>query len=192
MTGWLRCSDSHCPIRRVRMSSGPPAAVGTIIRTGCDGNVCPRAIPDTVGIAAAPAARRRNRRRGNVTAFTPQSGYRVCLPSKDAAANRLRPFHQAAEEIMSPLMIAEEGRAMPEIRGVAHFSIPVSDVDRSTKFYTEIVGCKFLSQRLARQGRRSLLRGRPARRHDRRAACVLSQSRRHGFEVHQSHGLRRR
>src|SRR5215470_1183776 len=35
---------------------------------------------------------------------------------------------------------------MPEIRGVAHFSIPVSDVDRSTNFYTEIVGCKFLSQ----------------------------------------------
>jgi len=35
---------------------------------------------------------------------------------------------------------------MPEITGVAHFSIPVSDVDRSTKFYTEIVGCKFLSQ----------------------------------------------
>ena len=35
---------------------------------------------------------------------------------------------------------------MPEIRGVAHFSIPVSDVDRSTQFYTEIVGCKFLSQ----------------------------------------------
>jgi glyoxylase I family protein len=35
---------------------------------------------------------------------------------------------------------------MPEIKGVAHFSIPVSDVDRSMKFYTEIVGCKFLSQ----------------------------------------------
>jgi len=35
---------------------------------------------------------------------------------------------------------------MPEIRGVAHFSIPVSDVDRSTQFYTDIVGCKFLSQ----------------------------------------------
>jgi glyoxylase I family protein len=35
---------------------------------------------------------------------------------------------------------------MPEIKGVAHFSIPVSDVDRSLKFYTEIVGCKFLSQ----------------------------------------------
>ncbi|MFZ2069181.1 MAG: VOC family protein [Xanthobacteraceae bacterium] len=33
---------------------------------------------------------------------------------------------------------------MPKIKGVAHFSIPVSDVDKSTKFYTEIVGCKFL------------------------------------------------
>ena len=35
---------------------------------------------------------------------------------------------------------------MIELKGVAHFSIPVSDVDKSTKFYTEIVGCKFLSQ----------------------------------------------
>ena len=35
---------------------------------------------------------------------------------------------------------------MPDIKGVAHFSIPVSDVDRSTRFYTEIVGCKFLNQ----------------------------------------------
>ena len=34
---------------------------------------------------------------------------------------------------------------MPEIQGVAHFSIPVSDVEKSTKFYTEIVGCKYLS-----------------------------------------------
>jgi len=36
---------------------------------------------------------------------------------------------------------------MPDIKGVAHFSIPVSDVDRSVKFYTEAVGCKFLAQR---------------------------------------------
>lgn len=36
---------------------------------------------------------------------------------------------------------------MPELKGVAHFSIPVSDVDRSVKFYTEIVGCRFLAQR---------------------------------------------
>jgi catechol 2,3-dioxygenase-like lactoylglutathione lyase family enzyme len=34
---------------------------------------------------------------------------------------------------------------MTEIKGIAHFSIPVSDVDKSTKFYTEIVGCKLLS-----------------------------------------------
>ena len=36
---------------------------------------------------------------------------------------------------------------MPEIKGVAHFSIPVSDVDRSVKFYTDIVGCKLFGQR---------------------------------------------
>jgi catechol 2,3-dioxygenase-like lactoylglutathione lyase family enzyme len=35
---------------------------------------------------------------------------------------------------------------MIDIKGVAHFSIPVSDVDASTKFYTDVVGCKFLSQ----------------------------------------------
>jgi glyoxylase I family protein len=36
---------------------------------------------------------------------------------------------------------------MPEIKGVAHFSIPVSDVERSLAFYTETVGCTFLTQR---------------------------------------------
>ena len=34
---------------------------------------------------------------------------------------------------------------MIEIKGIAHFSVPVSDVDRSIKFYTEIVGCKLLA-----------------------------------------------
>lgn len=33
---------------------------------------------------------------------------------------------------------------MVDIKGIAHFSIPVSDVTKSTKFYTEIVGCKHL------------------------------------------------
>ena len=33
---------------------------------------------------------------------------------------------------------------MFDLKGVAHFSIPVSDVDRSIKFYTEVVGCKLL------------------------------------------------
>src|ERR1700731_3306834 len=33
---------------------------------------------------------------------------------------------------------------MVELTGVAHFAIPVSDPERSARFYTEIVGCKFL------------------------------------------------
>jgi catechol 2,3-dioxygenase-like lactoylglutathione lyase family enzyme len=34
---------------------------------------------------------------------------------------------------------------MVAIKGVAHFSIPVSDVARSARFYTEVVGCRHLS-----------------------------------------------
>jgi catechol 2,3-dioxygenase-like lactoylglutathione lyase family enzyme len=34
---------------------------------------------------------------------------------------------------------------MVAIKSVAHFSIPVSDVARSTRFYTEVVGCRHLS-----------------------------------------------
>ena len=34
---------------------------------------------------------------------------------------------------------------MVQITGIAHFSIPVSDPDRSTRFYTDVVGCKLLS-----------------------------------------------
>lgn len=33
---------------------------------------------------------------------------------------------------------------MVELKGVAHFSIPVSDIERSRRFYTEIVGCKHI------------------------------------------------
>jgi len=33
---------------------------------------------------------------------------------------------------------------MVELTGVAHFAIPVSDPERSTRFYIEIVGCKYL------------------------------------------------
>jgi catechol 2,3-dioxygenase-like lactoylglutathione lyase family enzyme len=38
-----------------------------------------------------------------------------------------------------------ENSQMVQITGVAHFSIPVSDPDRSTRFYTDVVGCKLLS-----------------------------------------------
>ena len=34
---------------------------------------------------------------------------------------------------------------MIKLQGVAHFSIPVSDVKESTEFYTEVVGCKHLA-----------------------------------------------
>jgi catechol 2,3-dioxygenase-like lactoylglutathione lyase family enzyme len=34
---------------------------------------------------------------------------------------------------------------MVGIRAVAHFSIPVSDVVKSTEFYTDVVGCRHLS-----------------------------------------------
>jgi catechol 2,3-dioxygenase-like lactoylglutathione lyase family enzyme len=33
---------------------------------------------------------------------------------------------------------------MPAIKGVAHFSIPVSNPEKSAKFYTQVVGCKLL------------------------------------------------
>jgi catechol 2,3-dioxygenase-like lactoylglutathione lyase family enzyme len=34
---------------------------------------------------------------------------------------------------------------MPEIKGLAHFTIPVSDLARSTRFYTDVVGCKYIN-----------------------------------------------
>ena len=33
---------------------------------------------------------------------------------------------------------------MPDIQGVAHFSIPVSDMEKSRAFYTGILGCKHI------------------------------------------------
>jgi catechol 2,3-dioxygenase-like lactoylglutathione lyase family enzyme len=33
---------------------------------------------------------------------------------------------------------------MPALKSVVHFSIPVSDIGKSTKFYTDIVGCRHL------------------------------------------------
>jgi glyoxylase I family protein len=34
---------------------------------------------------------------------------------------------------------------MVAITSVVHFSIPVSDIEKSTRFYTEIVGCRHLA-----------------------------------------------
>lgn len=34
---------------------------------------------------------------------------------------------------------------MMQCKGIAHFSIPVSDLDKSTKFYRDVVGCKLIT-----------------------------------------------
>jgi catechol 2,3-dioxygenase-like lactoylglutathione lyase family enzyme len=34
---------------------------------------------------------------------------------------------------------------MVQCQGIAHFSIPVSDLDKSTKFYRDVVGCKLIN-----------------------------------------------
>ena len=44
---------------------------------------------------------------------------------------------------------------MVAIQGIAHFSIPVSDVAKSTRFYTEVVGCRHLET--VRQGKMAFL-----------------------------------
>ena len=64
----------------------------------------------------------------------------------DPRIRRIVNVASAIEGVLKGTLTAPEF-AMPDIKGIAHFSIPVSDVDRSTKFYTEIVGCKFLAQR---------------------------------------------
>lgn len=40
---------------------------------------------------------------------------------------------------------ASREATQPTIQSVVHFSIPVSDIERSTRFYTEIVGCRHLA-----------------------------------------------
>src|SRR6516165_10830958 len=62
---WPNRSDSHCAIRRATTSAGPPAAKPTMMRTGRVGYACAHATRDTAGSAAAPAARRKNFRRGS-------------------------------------------------------------------------------------------------------------------------------
>ena len=34
---------------------------------------------------------------------------------------------------------------MIEVKGLAHFTIPVSNLDKSTRFYSDIVGCKYIN-----------------------------------------------
>ena len=58
--GWPSRSESHCPIRRAMMSTAPPGANPTMMRTGLAGYVCALAMRDTAVSAAAPVVRCRN------------------------------------------------------------------------------------------------------------------------------------
>src|SRR5262249_8374764 len=62
--------------KRVKISVPPPGAYPTITRTGREGYACARAVRETAGSAAAPAARCRNRRRGSFISIPPSL---VCL-----------------------------------------------------------------------------------------------------------------
>src|SRR5215470_16719741 len=62
---------------RANVSVGPPAANGTTIVMGFVGYACAPAMRESIGSAEAPAARRRNFRRG--------SRMRVALLTVDAA-----------------------------------------------------------------------------------------------------------
>src|ERR1700692_2380667 len=53
-------------MKRAKVSIAPPAAVGTTIVIGREGEACPKATGDMAGRAAATAARCRNRRRENL------------------------------------------------------------------------------------------------------------------------------
>src|SRR5450755_3954746 len=56
-TPWPHCRDTTSPSVRARMSTAPPAAYGTKICTGFDGNGdCADAPPHTVNMATATAA----------------------------------------------------------------------------------------------------------------------------------------
>src|SRR5262245_36739547 len=57
--------DKYSLMMRAPASVEPPAGKGTITRTGRDGYGCALADPDTIGSAAAPAARCRKFRRGS-------------------------------------------------------------------------------------------------------------------------------
>src|SRR5262245_61901348 len=71
VTGVFHASLSFCANRRAVMSVALPAVKPTTMRTGREGRSCARAIRDTHGSAATPAARCRNLRRGSVMSVPP-------------------------------------------------------------------------------------------------------------------------
>src|ERR1700730_15326005 len=99
MTGWPSVCDIPKARIRPNTSADTPAPKGTSMGIGRVGKVCARAIPDTAGSVAAPAARCRNDLRGSsimtppvvcwrtLTALCAQSE-RPCAPGSPAVGPR--------------------------------------------------------------------------------------------------------
>jgi catechol 2,3-dioxygenase-like lactoylglutathione lyase family enzyme len=73
--------------------------------------------------------------------FLPQSGSLDRLFFDKALYSLLGSVQCCRESSTPPL---RGGAFMSDIIGIAHFSIPVSDVKRSREFYCDVVGCKHL------------------------------------------------
>src|SRR4051794_14396686 len=70
--------------------------------------------------------------------------YLSILPDGKLFPNCAGAWDESIGSVGRPVMIP--------VKGVAHFCIPVSDLERSTKFYTEIMGCRYLSSAPAAVG----------------------------------------
>src|SRR5262245_60319909 len=73
--GWPSCLESWSKTSRGITSTALPAPNGTIALIGLVGQACASAIRETVGSAAAPAARCRNRLRGSFISVPPSRSF---------------------------------------------------------------------------------------------------------------------
>src|SRR5262245_55518565 len=94
--GWPSVRVMCSLTMRAVTSVTPPAAKGTIIVIGRDGYVWALAICNTIGSAAAPAARCRNCRRGSIIAVPPS---RVTSLDHLVGAGEQRGGHFEAERL---------------------------------------------------------------------------------------------
>src|SRR4029453_14890873 len=81
---------------RAVVSAPPPGGNPTIRRTGRDGYACALADPNTIGSAAAPAARCKNCRRGKFISIPPPL---VCLLAPLVSTGEQRRRHFEAERL---------------------------------------------------------------------------------------------
>src|SRR5262249_42706392 len=93
MKGLPSRSESHCPMGRAIVSVAPPGGNPTTIRTGRVGYACALARDDISGSTAAPAPRRRSRRRQSFIAPLPFASSALDVRSlEDCSRNATRHF----------------------------------------------------------------------------------------------------